>query len=91
MIRYVDVEDRETFLALLTLRATLVEISEEIQACRDPKDDKFLSVAVNGDATAIISGDHDLLVLHPFRGIPIMTPSDFLTLRDGAAPTTSNR
>ena len=42
--------------------------------CRDPKDDKFLELALNGKATHIVSGDEDLLVLHPFRGIPILTP-----------------
>ncbi len=36
-------------------------------------DDKFLEVAVNGDADLIITGDRDLLALHPFRGIPVCT------------------
>lgn len=55
-----------------------VKIEENIRICRDPKDDKFLEVAVNGTATYIISGDNDLLVLHPFRAIPIVTPRTFL-------------
>jgi predicted nucleic acid-binding protein len=46
--------------------------------CRDPDDDKFLELAVNGHADAIISGDHDLLVLDTFRGIPIITPAAFV-------------
>ncbi|NET73225.1 MAG: putative toxin-antitoxin system toxin component, PIN family [Sphaerospermopsis sp. SIO1G2] len=53
-------------------------IREEVVACRDPKDDKFLSLAVNGDADYIITGDQDLLVLHPFRHIPIMAPAQFV-------------
>ena len=44
----------------------------------DPKDDKFLELAVNGHADLIISGDADLLALNPFRGIPIVTPADFV-------------
>ena len=44
----------------------------------DPKDDKFLEIAVNGSATYIITGDPDLLTLHPFRGIPIVSPDIFL-------------
>ena len=35
-------------------------------------------LAVNGRAGAIITGDADLLALNPFRGIPIVTPAEFL-------------
>lgn len=56
-----------------------VVVSQEIVACRDPKDDLFLSVAVSGQADAIVSGDEDLLVLHPFEGISILSPAEFLT------------
>jgi putative PIN family toxin of toxin-antitoxin system len=55
--------------------AELVPITERVVACRDPKDDKFLEVAVNGHADRIVSGDADLLALSPFRGIPIITPA----------------
>ena len=57
--------------------AELVTITERITACRDPHDDKFLELAVNGHADVIISGDADLLVLDTFRGIPIITPAAF--------------
>lgn len=76
--RYVPQEKRTRFLVALFRKAIFVEILEKIQECRDPKDDKFLELAVNGDATAIISGDKDLLALNFFRGISIMTPSQFL-------------
>lgn len=39
-----------------------------------------------GQATCIITGDDGLLALHPFQGIPILSPSDFL---DMPAPTTT--
>jgi predicted nucleic acid-binding protein len=39
---------------------------------------KFLELAVSGDAKCIVSGDADLLVLDPFRGIPIVTPQVFV-------------
>lgn len=58
--------------------AELVPISERIAACRDPKDDKFLEVAVCGRADLIVSGDADLLAINPFRDIPIVTPAVFL-------------
>ena len=58
--------------------AELVPITERIIACRDPKDDKFLELAVNGRADLIVSGDADLLALNPFRSIPIITPAAFV-------------
>jgi uncharacterized protein len=58
--------------------AELIEIAEHIAACRDPKDDKFLELAVNGRADLIVTGDADLLTLNPFRDIPIVTPAQFV-------------
>lgn len=78
--RYVEEEDIRIFLAALTREAQWVDVDVQIAACRDPKDDKFLELAVCGHATHIISGDSDLLVLHPFQGIPILTPHGFLDL-----------
>ena len=49
----------------------------------DPKDDKFLELAVNGKADFLVTGDHDLQVLHPFRGIPILAPRMFLEVELG--------
>lgn len=49
-----------------------------ILACRDPKDNKFLELAVTANAACIVSGDKDLLVLNPFRGIPILKATDFI-------------
>ena len=45
---------------------------------KDPEDNKFLELAVNGNANVIVSGDADLLALHPFRGIPIEAPAKFM-------------
>jgi len=59
-------------------KSLLIEIEETIIECRDAKDNKFLELAISGKASAIITGDKDLLVLHPFRGIPIITVSQFL-------------
>lgn len=76
--RYIDEEDRLQFLTILVKESILVEIEERISECRDPKDDKFLELAVNGKADFIISGDEDLQVLSPFRKIAIVSPRDFL-------------
>ena len=78
--RYVSEEKRLTFLANFLNVAVPVEVTEPIVACRDPKDDKFLTLAVNGNAACIITGGKDLLVLHPFRTITIQTPAEFMRL-----------
>jgi putative PIN family toxin of toxin-antitoxin system len=46
--------------------------------CRDPDDNMYLELALAAQASAIVSGDQDLLVLHPWRGIPIVRPADYL-------------
>jgi len=76
--KYVSEEKRKEFLAALIKQAEFLEVTEEITDCRDTKDNKFLELAVSGGADCIISGDADLLVLHPFRGISILQPGDFL-------------
>ena len=76
--RYVTVADRQQFLRLLGRVAELVPIVYRVEACRDPNDDKFLELAINGEADLIMTGDEDLLALDPFRGTPIVTPAAYL-------------
>jgi len=64
--------------------AELVTVTTSIAACRDPTDDKFLELAVDGGADIIVTGDRDLLVLHPFRGIAILDPAAFVEGAGGA-------
>jgi uncharacterized protein len=76
--RYVELELRKQ-LATEYLRACeTVHVHFRIQACRDPKDDKFLELAIDGRADLILTGDQDLLALHPFRGIRIIDPKQYL-------------
>jgi uncharacterized protein len=59
---------------------TLVVIKEvTIPELRDPKDQMVLATAIAGDAQMVISGDKDLLVLHPYRNISILLPQEFLS------------
>ena len=76
--RYLSREQRDQFVCMLLNEAMIVEVTENIQACRDPKDDMFLELAISGRAACVVSGDPDLLVLNPFRNIPILTPAHFL-------------
>lgn len=76
---YVSLEDRQQFFRQLgRIIAEMVPVVHTIRACRDPRDDKFLELAVNGDADLIVTGDADLLALHPFRGIPVITPAAYV-------------
>jgi putative PIN family toxin of toxin-antitoxin system len=75
---YVTIAERQEFLRRFARIAVNVEIVRTIRACRDPKDDKFLELAVNGEADAIVTGDRDLLTLDPFQGIPILTSARYL-------------
>jgi len=76
---YVSLIARQQFFQELGQIADFVPIVQRIRACRDPKDDKFLELAVNGRAKLILTGDRDLLTLHPFQEITIQSPADYLT------------
>jgi len=76
--RYITLEDKRDFLAVLVRRSSLIEPTLRITACRDPKDNQILELAVDGQADFIITGDNDLLVLHPFQNIQILTPDIWL-------------
>ena len=80
--KYVKESLRVEFLTALLRDAELVQVTENVTACRDPRDDKFLSLAVSGNANCIVSGDKDLLVLDPFREIAILSPAQFLERKD---------
>jgi putative PIN family toxin of toxin-antitoxin system len=75
---FVSRAERELFLAQIESAAEFVPIIQLVRACRDPKDDKFLEVALNGRADVIITGDADLLGMHPWRGTAIKSSSDYL-------------
>ena len=75
---YVSLEDRQDFIRVLNRVAERIIVTAPIKACRDPKDDKFLEVALHGQAQVILTGDRDLLTLHPFRGVDILSPREYL-------------
>lgn len=80
--RYVPLDDRRQFIRLLGGLVRIVPILHCAAACRDPKDDMFLHVALNGEADVLVTGDRDLLMLHEgFRrshGLSILAPAEYL-------------
>lgn len=77
--RYREPESWNSFLtALVELAQWQEDAGTATGIARDADDDKFLALAVTGQADAIISGDRDLLDLVSHEGIPIFTPAEFL-------------
>jgi uncharacterized protein len=75
LARYLSRAEQDAFLAMFASEATIVEVTERISLCRDPRDDRFLELAAAGRASHLITGDRDLLALDPFRNTRIMTPA----------------
>jgi putative PIN family toxin of toxin-antitoxin system len=76
--KYLSGQKRLENIRAFEKEGQLIEVSVAITACRDPKDNKFLELAVEAGAACIITGDKDLLVLNPFEQIPILTVAEFL-------------
>ena len=77
--KYLNESARFAILELLKEVAIFIETTEIITDCRDPKDNKFLELAVAAHADYIITGDLDLLILNPFRTISILKSGEFLS------------
>ena len=75
---YVSLSESTVFLTELARVVELVPIIQRVELCRDPRDDKFLELALAGRADFLLTGDADLLTLHPFRGTAILTPAAYL-------------
>ena len=79
--RFVTAERRRRILDIVVFAAERVEPAESVRECRDPKDDKYLELAVAGGADVIVSSDvRHLLSMHPWRGISILPAAEFLAL-----------
>lgn len=71
---------RDRFLKILRDAAIWFNPAVRVTDCRDPKDDKYLELALAAGAEIIVSSDDDLLVLHAWRGVRILNPGDYLAL-----------
>jgi len=76
--RYVDRATRLRFLAEIDAVAEFVGVSGAPMGCRDRSDDPFLETALAGECGLIVSGDQDLLSLHPWRGVQVLSPAQVL-------------
>jgi putative PIN family toxin of toxin-antitoxin system len=76
--RYFSKEERLQIIEKMYNEGVFEPVTSNQSVSRDPKDDKFLNLAIDAKASCIITGDKDLLVLHPFSKMPILSPADFL-------------
>ena len=77
--KYISLELRLEFIFEVEASSKILPVSNNLNICRDPKDNKYLELALSGCADCIITGDNDLLVLHPFEHISIVSPQDYLS------------
>lgn len=72
-------EEIGTAIALLWSHGELTSDTYDIESpTGDPDDDKFLACALEGAADFVVTGDKELLRLKSYRGIPIVSPAEFL-------------
>ena len=76
--KYTTAEDVAAFVTWVADAGEFVTVEEPVIGSRDPKDNKFLALAVAGKADYLVSGDKDLLVLGHIGATPILSPTDFL-------------
>ena len=72
--------DRTRYLAIIRREADIVQPDDVVDTVRDPDDDKFLQVALTGDADYVVSGDRDLLDIESSGGIDVVTPDEFVEI-----------
>ena len=77
--KYASIEKRLHFYDIFKANTQAITVTDSITACRDPKDDMVLELAVSAGSLIIVSGDKDLLTMSPFRGIEILSPRQFIT------------
>jgi uncharacterized protein len=73
-------ETLNAFINSVVTYGERVQVLTVLNICRDPDDNIMLSLALDGKADYIVSGDKDLLDLSPFQDIPIITPAEFLSM-----------
>ena len=83
--RFLDPVLRSELLWQLDTLGASFEPTERVTDCRDPKDNKYLELALVAGADRIVSSDDDLLVLYPWRGVRILKPADYVA-EAGPAP-----
>lgn len=76
--KYFSVADLNSLLSEIHTKAEFLEVTFEINLCRDPKNNFLLSLSQDGNATHLITGDKDLLEIKMFGETLILTITEYL-------------
>lgn len=76
--KYFKLDDVESLMLELKSRSIFVEIVSDINVCKDPKDNFLLSLSIDGNATHLLTGDKDLLILKRLGKTKIVTIAQYL-------------
>ena len=76
--RYFKLDDVESLLLKLKARAIYINVTSEVLACRDSKDNFLLALSIDGNATHLLTGDKDLLILKKFGKTRILSVTEYL-------------
>ncbi len=79
--KYFPLDEVEELLLKIKSRAIFIKVTSIVSDCRDPKDNFLLSLALDGKATHLITGDKDLLVIENYKKIKILTITQYLTIK----------
>lgn len=77
-----DLSKRDSFIDFVIKSTKIIEPTHTVTDCRDPKDNKFLEIALTCQAVYLVSGDKDLLTLNPYQNIKIVTANEFLEIEN---------
>lgn len=80
--RYISIDDRRGFLESLKKNTKFISVQHQTKICADADDNKFIELAVSGEAKYLITGDDDLLILEAYQGIQIVRPAEFWALHN---------
>ncbi len=76
--QYFSLIDLQELLMLISQKAIFTSVISSVTACRDNKDNFLLSLANDGKATHLITGDKDLLEMKVFGRTRILTFTEYL-------------
>ena len=76
---YFSFNDLKDLLIKLRLKAEFIVVTSILEICRDPKDNFLLTLAQDGKATHLITGDKDLLILQKTGNTKILIMAEYLS------------
>jgi putative PIN family toxin of toxin-antitoxin system len=76
-LKYFSKNDINLTLKFIDKNAEFINVNSNVEICRDSKDNFLLSLAKDGDADFILTGDKDLLDLKEFNSTKTITIKEF--------------